>query len=71
MVLRGSQDNCEIAVEIQKRIEGEVRFERYSGLLYATDASVYEIEPISQSGGLKGKFKETLVKTNMGIYLEK
>ena len=41
-----SQDYREIAEELQKRIEGEVRFDRYSRLLYATDASIYEIEPI-------------------------
>lgn len=36
----------DIAAELRKRIEGEVRFDRYSRLLYATDASMYEIEPI-------------------------
>ncbi|MFQ5709339.1 MAG: anaerobic glycerol-3-phosphate dehydrogenase subunit C [bacterium] len=35
----------EIAVELEKRIEGEVRFDKYSRLLYSTDASIYEIEP--------------------------
>ena len=36
----------EIASDLKKRIEGEVRFDRYSRLLYSTDASMYEIEPI-------------------------
>src|SRR5215470_17075130 len=36
----------EIATELKKRIEGEVRFDRYSRLLYSTDASIYQIEPI-------------------------
>ena len=46
MVLRRSQDYREIAAELEKRVEGEVRFDRFSRLLYATDASMYEIEPI-------------------------
>src|SRR5436189_2473727 len=31
---------------LKKRISGEVRFDRISRLLYSTDASIYEIEPI-------------------------
>ena len=31
---------------LKKRIGGEVRFDRVSRLLYSTDASIYEIEPI-------------------------
>ncbi len=46
MVLDRSQEYREIALELQKRVEGEVRFDRFSRLLYATDASMYEIEPI-------------------------
>ena len=41
-----SQDYRDIASELEKRVEGEVRFDRYSRLLYSTDASMYEIEPI-------------------------
>ncbi len=41
-----SRDYREIASELEKRLEGDVRFDRYSRLLYATDASIYEIEPI-------------------------
>ncbi len=36
----------EIATELEKRIEGEIRFDHFSRLLYSTDASMYEIEPI-------------------------
>ncbi len=36
----------EIAAELTKRVAGEVRFDRYSRLLYSTDASIYQIEPI-------------------------
>src|SRR3990170_2626262 len=41
-----SREYEEIAADLKKRIEGEVRFDRYSRLLYSTDASMYEIEPI-------------------------
>jgi FAD/FMN-containing dehydrogenase/Fe-S oxidoreductase len=32
--------------ELRKVVEGEVRFDAYSRLLYATDASMYQVEPI-------------------------
>ncbi|WP_458190283.1 FAD-binding and (Fe-S)-binding domain-containing protein [Haladaptatus sp. NG-WS-4] len=32
--------------DLQKRIDGEVRFDEYSRQLYATDASAYEVTPI-------------------------
>jgi FAD/FMN-containing dehydrogenase/Fe-S oxidoreductase len=41
-----SADSLEIEAELKKRIEGDVRFDRYSRLLYSTDASIYQIEPI-------------------------
>src|SRR3990172_6942572 len=41
-----SREYAEIAAALEKRVEGEVRFDRYSRLLYSTDASIYEIEPI-------------------------
>ncbi len=31
---------------LRKRVEGEVRFDKMTRLLYATDASIYQIEPI-------------------------
>jgi len=36
----------EIEAELSRRIEGDIRFDRYSRLLYSTDASIYQIEPI-------------------------
>ncbi|MGH9459857.1 MAG: FAD-binding oxidoreductase, partial [Vicinamibacteria bacterium] len=36
----------ELALELAEKIEGEVRFDRYSRLLYSTDASIYQIEPL-------------------------
>jgi FAD/FMN-containing dehydrogenase/Fe-S oxidoreductase len=41
-----SGDSLEIEAELKKRIEGDVRFDRYSRVLYSTDASIYQIEPI-------------------------
>ncbi len=35
-----------LQVELEKAIEGDVRFDRMSRALYSTDASVYKIEPI-------------------------
>lgn len=35
-----------LADELRGRIEGEVRFDRYTRTLYSTDASIYQIEPI-------------------------
>jgi FAD/FMN-containing dehydrogenase/Fe-S oxidoreductase len=40
------RDYREIEAELKKRVEGDVRFDRYSRLLYSTDASIYQIEPI-------------------------
>ena len=34
-----------LAQELGKAIEGEVRFDSASRLLYSTDASIYQIEP--------------------------
>src|SRR5215207_9091709 len=36
----------DVAAELSKRVEGEVKFDRYTLLLYSTDASIYQIEPI-------------------------
>src|SRR5215467_8918302 len=32
--------------ELRRVVEGDVRFDAYSRLLYATDASMYQVEPI-------------------------
>ena len=46
--MKPNADNeySEIAAELKKRLAGDVRFDRYSRLLYSTDASMYQIEPI-------------------------
>ena len=36
----------EIAAALKKRVEGDIHFDHYSRLLYSTDASIYQIEPI-------------------------
>ncbi|MGH7846691.1 MAG: FAD-binding and (Fe-S)-binding domain-containing protein [Candidatus Binatia bacterium] len=46
MVPKSTELYEQIAADLRKRIEGEVLFDPYSRLLYATDASIYEIEPI-------------------------
>ena len=38
--------NEDLYEALKKRITGEVRFDKVSRLLYSTDASIYEIEPI-------------------------
>ena len=46
MSVNSGRDYLEIEAELKKRIEGDIRFDRYSRLLYSTDASIYQIEPI-------------------------
>ena len=46
MSAQEGRDHFEIAAELEKRVEGDVRFDRYSRLLYSTDASIYQIEPV-------------------------
>jgi len=46
MSANASSEPFEIEAELKKRIEGEIRFDRYARLLYSTDASIYQIEPI-------------------------
>jgi FAD/FMN-containing dehydrogenase/Fe-S oxidoreductase len=38
--------NDDLYQALRKRVSGEVRFDRVSRLMYSTDASIYEIEPI-------------------------
>ena len=40
------RDYFEIEAELKKRVEGDLHFDRYSRLLYSTDASIYQIEPV-------------------------
>ena len=36
----------ELARELRKHVSGEVRFDPYSRVLYSTDASIYQMEPV-------------------------
>jgi FAD/FMN-containing dehydrogenase/Fe-S oxidoreductase len=40
-------DRGAIAADLRRAIEGEVRADRYNRLLYATDASLYQMEPVA------------------------
>jgi FAD/FMN-containing dehydrogenase/Fe-S oxidoreductase len=46
MNANGVRDYREVEAELKKCIAGELRFDAYSRLLYSTDASIYQIEPI-------------------------
>jgi len=39
-------NNINLKNELEQNIEGEIRFDQYSKILYSTDASIYQIEPI-------------------------
>ncbi len=41
-----SKDREELAQELRRRVTGEVRFDAYSRVLYSTDASIYQMDPI-------------------------
>jgi FAD/FMN-containing dehydrogenase/Fe-S oxidoreductase len=44
---RGAAETARVlAAELEARVEGEVRFDQVSRMLYATDASNYQIEPV-------------------------
>ena len=36
----------ELEHELRRVVEGDVRFDAFSRLLYSTDASMYQVEPI-------------------------
>ena len=43
--IRG-RDREELAQEIARRVSGEVRFDPFSRVLYSTDASIYQMQPV-------------------------
>ena len=43
--IRG-RERQDIADELSRRVDGEVRFDPHSRLLYSTDASIYQMEPV-------------------------
>lgn len=52
--------HTDIERELQAEIEGEVRFDPYTKVLYSTDASIYQIEPI---GVVIPRHKQDVVAT--------
>ena len=40
------KDNTELGNELKKRLKGQVNFDRMTRALYATDASIYQMDPI-------------------------
>jgi FAD/FMN-containing dehydrogenase/Fe-S oxidoreductase len=40
------EESRDLAAELQKVVKGEVRFDGYSRMLYSTDASLYQIQPV-------------------------
>ncbi len=41
-----AEETRELVYELERVVEGEVRFDKYTRVLYSTDASIYQIEPI-------------------------
>ena len=41
-----SREREDLAQELRRRVTGEVRFDAYSRVLYSTDASIYQMDPI-------------------------
>ncbi len=46
MATNVGRDYFEIEAELKNRVEGNIHFDKYSRLLYSTDASIYQIEPV-------------------------
>ena len=42
-----NEERTDIARDLANSIEGDVRFDRHERLLYATDASLYQVEPLA------------------------
>jgi len=41
-----TQDTHALVAELQRMVRGEVRFDRYTRMLYSTDASLYQVQPV-------------------------
>ncbi|MBI4233706.1 MAG: FAD-binding oxidoreductase, partial [Chloroflexi bacterium] len=44
--MKATHEHRELEAELKRHVQGEVRFDPYSRALYATDASIYQMEPI-------------------------
>jgi FAD/FMN-containing dehydrogenase/Fe-S oxidoreductase len=45
-VLDDGTDARRVARDLAERLDGDVRFDRHDRMLYATDASIYQVEPV-------------------------
>lgn len=43
---QGTEEHSVLAAELRRVVEGDVRFDGYTRMLYSTDASLYQIQPI-------------------------
>ena len=41
-----ASERRELEQELRRRVSGEVRFDPFSRVLYSTDASIYQMEPV-------------------------
>ena len=41
-----ASERRELEQELRQRVSGEVRFDPFSRVLYSTDASIYQMEPV-------------------------
>ncbi len=46
MLAHAESDTQSLVEELKRHVDGEVRFDKMTRLLYSTDASIYQIEPI-------------------------
>ena len=46
MVTHTNSETQDLVRELESQVTGEVRFDKISRLIYSTDASIYQIEPI-------------------------
>ena len=40
------QEAIQIEKELRKVVRGDIKFDKYSRMMYSTDASIYQMEPI-------------------------
>ena len=40
------EEAIQVEKELQKVVRGDIKFDKYSRMMYSTDASIYQMEPI-------------------------
>ena len=43
---QAQRDTQDLVAQLRTQIKGEVRFDSYTKMLYSTDASLYQIQPV-------------------------